>query len=1372
MAERKRRERVTRHGINSPRKTQRVALAAGLLAVALLALAARPALGVDSHNEVLTTFDAGSGCSIYDAALDEANEWIYVSCAGGVRRFNYDGTPADFTAVKPHIEGNRLIKDPGGAKEAFNGRPQLAVDNSSSPNQGRLFVTSAPNVDIFEPDGAYFAPLIQPLENSIPNELSAIDVGHDGSIYVGSQNPGDRVSKYNPGLQEIKRFYGSYGTSNYQFAQSQDPCHLRVDNTGAMWLNHCDFFFLSRSMLSKYEVDQFTDELDIEAYGGGSGRSASFAAKPSPFVTPDPLLTFNPDQSDSFGQFDLDPDTNDLYVNRFNRIEIYSQGVAGESAYLKAPAFGTGALANSKAVAVDEAGRVFASMGNEIVVFGPGDILPDVHTFSLGLDDVGYTTAHVGGEVELAGGSDITECEFEYGLNDEYTGAGSGTEVCAPDPNSAPPGSNFDADTLVTADLTGLQTGETYHVRLTAKNASGENFGIDRTFEPPYVLKVQTLAAEEIDTDGAVLKGSFNPDGKVTSYRFDYGITTNYGFSTPLELGGSGVGEIEVEQELSSLPSGKVFHYRVVASNPEGETIGSDRTFRVGSSPEVSGARATEVAETSATLRASINPVGFATKYKFEYGTTPEYGQSVPADLTDIGSGVADVSVLQEIAGLQPGVTYHFRVVAENKWGTSHSPNTTFDYAPPGCPNDHVRQQTGASYLPDCRAYELVSPGAAGAILLFPGNAAASEGSGGEGNEGTFGLRYNEGMKYILNRGFAVAPSRFAFFGGFGTIDGIYAPITRLDMYMSTRTANGWVTTLPGLSGSEATQTGRKECSESMSLCIDHQEGQEGEYQREGAPYMFTAAGEHIGRLPTNVDVIPGGEFFAGSKRMSDDFGHLVFASTEFLTQGFPQTLKPGIPFAPGAVTTGVGSAYLNDIKNRTISIISRLQNGDDIPTDNPTPIKSIDFPGLSPDASHVLMSTRGPGKLKHLYMRVNDLVTHGIAGGIAVEPLGMTREGSEVLYATTAALSPADTDTSSDIYRWDEGTEEDTLLSGGATPGAGEPGNSDACSPTWPDAGAGCGARPLTPERAHPNANTAVSVPTAMDDLFAEESGTIYFYSSENLDPASPGILNQRNLYVYRDGDVHLVTTLDAGTQINRMQISPDGAHAAMVTRSRMTGYDNKGFAQMYTYDADTGGIQCASCNPTGAPPTTDVVASQGGRFMADDGRAFFSSKEALVPRDQNGRITDVYEYVGGRPQLLTSGLSARDFTGGSETISLLYAPEYTGLEAVSHDGTDVYFSTFETLVSTDHNGQFVKFYNARTGGGFDESPGLAPCAAADECHGVDSSRPRPPVITSGKAAPGGNHPVVKKKKAKKKKKKGRKKRKGNRGHGRQNRG
>jgi hypothetical protein len=98
---------------------------------------------------------------------------------------------------------------------------------------------------------------------------------------------------------------------------------------------------------------------------------------------------------------------------------------------------------------------------------------------------------------------------------------------------------------------------------------------------------------------------------------------------------------------------------------------------------------------------------------------------------------------------------------------------------------------------------------------------------------------------------------------------------------------------------------------------------------------------------------------------------------------------------------------------------------------------------------------------------------------------------------------------------------------------------------------------------------------------------------------------------------------------------------------------------------------------------------------------------------------------------------------------------PQHTGLEAVSRTGADVFFSTYETLVSEDHNGEFVKFYDARTGGGFANDPEPAPCTAADECHGEGSSAPSAAVATTGTdLGPGGNvvsHPTARHKKHRK---------------------
>ncbi len=45
---------------------------------------------------------------------------------------------------------------------------------------------------------------------------------------------------------------------------------------------------------------------------------------------------------------------------------------------------------------------------------------------------------------------------------------------------------------------------------------------------------------------------------------------------------------------------------------------------------------------------------------------------------------------------------------------------------------------------------------------------------------------------------------------------------------------------------------------------------------------------------------------------------------------------------------------------------------------------------------------------------------------------------------------------------------------------------------------------------------------------------------------------------------------------------------------------------------------------------------------------------------------------------------------------------PADPGSSESARDGTDVFFGTFDTLVRQDNNGLFLKFYDARSGGGF----------------------------------------------------------------------
>jgi hypothetical protein len=157
----------------------------------------------------------------------------------------------------------------------------------------------------------------------------------------------------------------------------------------------------------------------------------------------------------------------------------------------------------------------------------------------------------------------------------------------------------------------------------------------------------------------------------------------------------------------------------------------------------------------------------------------------------------------------------------------------------------------------------------------------------------------------------------------------------------------------------------------------------------------------------------------------------------------------------------------------------------------------------------------------------------------------------------------------------------------------------------------------------------------------------------------------------------------------------------------------------------------------------------------MTDDGRVFFSTGDDLVPRDADG-VRDVYEYVDGRAQLISSGRSdAKEVEN-----------QQIGLVSVSADGVDAFFATVDTLVGQDENGPFLKFYDARTNGGFPFTKPPAPCVAADECHGKESATPAPLAIGSGAAL--GSRGNVQHKKAKRKRcgKRRRCRRKRSRGH------
>ena len=82
-------------------------------------------------------------------------------------------------------------------------------------------------------------------------------------------------------------------------------------------------------------------------------------------------------------------------------------------------------------------------------------------------------------------------------------------------------------------------------------------------------------------TDTSVsLNGSVNPKGKDTQYFFQYGLNKLYGAQTPATAGGAANGGSAVSVPVGALAPATRYHYRLVAVNADGTTLGGDRTFK------------------------------------------------------------------------------------------------------------------------------------------------------------------------------------------------------------------------------------------------------------------------------------------------------------------------------------------------------------------------------------------------------------------------------------------------------------------------------------------------------------------------------------------------------------------------------------------------------------------------------------------------------------------------------------------------------------------------------------------------------------------------------------------------------------------------
>jgi phosphodiesterase/alkaline phosphatase D-like protein len=277
------------------------------------------------------------------------------------------------------------------------------------------------------------------------------------------------------------------------------------------------------------------------------------------------------------------------------------------------------------------------------------------------------TTATSGGNITSDGNRDVTARGVCWStaqkptITDPHTSDSNGTGTFA-------------------SALTGLLPGTTYNVRAYATNSEGTAYGSSLSFVTLGHLPITTTNdATNIQTTGATLNGTVNPNYLSTAVTFEYGLTTSYGTSvTATQSPATGSSSLSVSFDLTGLNPGTIYHFRVKTVNTLGTVYGDDKSFTtLGQLSSATTTAATNVQLNSATLNGTVNANLLSTTVTFEYGLTVSYGSTVSATPSPV-TGSTATSVNANISSLLPGTQYHFRVKAVNAIGTTSGNDLTF----------------------------------------------------------------------------------------------------------------------------------------------------------------------------------------------------------------------------------------------------------------------------------------------------------------------------------------------------------------------------------------------------------------------------------------------------------------------------------------------------------------------------------------------------------------------------------------------------------------------------------------------------------------------------------------------------------------------
>lgn len=291
-----------------------------------------------------------------------------------------------------------------------------------------------------------------------------------------------------------------------------------------------------------------------------------------------------------------------------------------------------------------------------------------------------------------------TTYAFDYGTDTSYGSTLAGGTV-------GPSGGNRP----VSAQLDGLQPSTTYHYRVVATTADNAvTTGNDQTFTTPatppaeidlgidqaatpdparvgealtYTLQVTNHSGSD-DATGVSVDDALPGGATLLSAHASQGTCS--GSDTVTCAVGTVVHGAAATVTVTVRPSqvGTLVNTARVTGDQTDPAAGDDMaTSRttVRAAPIATTGSATDVATSAATLNGIVGPQGEATSAYFVLGTTTAYGLSTATAAA--GSGANATAVAARVAGLAPGTTYHYRLVAANATGTSRGADHTFTTA-------------------------------------------------------------------------------------------------------------------------------------------------------------------------------------------------------------------------------------------------------------------------------------------------------------------------------------------------------------------------------------------------------------------------------------------------------------------------------------------------------------------------------------------------------------------------------------------------------------------------------------------------------------------------------------------------------------------